>query len=92
MDHLAELARLEFSNAEREAIKKDLQRMIHFVDKLRELNTEGVEPLLHMSEETDQFRDDHVEGSCSREEALSGAPLTDGLYFQVPKVIRNPAE
>lgn len=89
IDDLSNLARLQFNAAEKEAIKADLQRMIHFVEKLSELDTTGVEPLLHMSPETNVLRDDIPQGSVSREEALASAPVTDGIYFEVPKVIRK---
>ena len=89
IDNLSNLARLEFNTAEKEAIKKDLQKMIHFVEKLGELDTTGVEPLLHMSPEINVFREDIPQGSISREQALSTAPATDGRYFEVPKVIRK---
>src|ERR1700752_896902 len=89
IDNLSNLARLEFNPAEKEAIKKDLQRMISFVEKLGELDTTGVEPLLHRSPEINVLREDSPYGSVSREEALSAAPATDGTYFKVPKVIRK---
>ena len=89
IDNLSNLARLEFNAAEKAAIGQDLQRMIGFVEKLGELDTTGVEPLLHMSPETDVLRDDLPGGSISRQEALSIAPATDGVYFEVPKVIRK---
>ena len=89
IDNLSNLARLEFSAAEKEGIKNDLQRMIHFVEKLGELDTTGVEPLLHMSPETNVLRDDVPHGSVSRDAALASAPATDGKYFEVPKVIRK---
>ena len=89
IDNLSNLARLEFNAAEKEAIKNDLQKMISFVEKLGELDTTGVEPLLHMSPEINVLRDDTLTGSVSREEALSVAPATDGTYFKVPKVIRK---
>jgi aspartyl-tRNA(Asn)/glutamyl-tRNA(Gln) amidotransferase subunit C len=89
IDNLSNLARLEFNAAEKEEIKNDLQRMIHFVEKLGELDTTGVEPLLHMSPETNVLREDIPQGSVSREDALSAAPATDGSYFKVPKVIRK---
>ena len=91
IENLAELACLEFSPGEKEEIKKDLERMIAFIDKLNELDTAGVEPQLHMSDEIDVLREDIAQGSVSRELALSNAPLTDGSYFKVPKVIKNPS-
>ena len=89
IDNLSNLARLRFSAGEKEEIRTDLQRMILFVEKLDELETTGVEPLLHMSPETDVLRDDIPGGSVSRAAALSNAPATDGTYFKVPKVIRK---
>ena len=89
IDNLSNLARLEFNAADKEEIRKDLQRMILFVEKLGELDTTGVEPLLHMSPETNVLREDILQGSVSRESALATAPATDGTYFKVPKVIRK---
>jgi aspartyl-tRNA(Asn)/glutamyl-tRNA(Gln) amidotransferase subunit C len=89
IDNLSNLARLEFNAAEKEAIKNDLQKMISFVEKLGELDTTGVEPLLHMSPEINVLREDTLRGSISREEALASAPAADGPYFEVPKVIRK---
>lgn len=90
MDKLAHLSRLRFNDAEKTAIKNDLQRMISFVEKLDELNLEGVEPLLHMSGEVNVLRKDEVKGSVSREEVLKNAPLHDEQFFKVPKVLKNP--
>ena len=92
IDNLAELACLEFTSSEKEELKKDLEKMIAFIDKLNELDTTGVEPQLHMTDEINMLRDDILEGSVTREEALKNAPLTDGVYFKVPKVIKNPSE
>lgn len=90
VDKLAHLSRLDFNDAEKAEIKQDLQRMIAFVEKLKEADLSGVEPLLHMSPEVNVLREDVVQGSVSREEALRNAPGTDGVYFKVPKVIKNP--
>ena len=89
VEKLAVLARLEFNEQEKEIIKKDLQRMIEFVDKLNELDVKGVEPLQHMSDVVNVLREDRVEGSIGRGEGLKNAPDTDGIYFKVPKVIRK---
>jgi aspartyl-tRNA(Asn)/glutamyl-tRNA(Gln) amidotransferase subunit C len=90
IDKLARLSQLEFSETEREEIRKDLEKMIGFVDKLRELDTTGVEPLLHMSPPVSVLRSDEPGMMLSREQALLNAPQTDGTYFQVPKVIQKP--
>lgn len=89
VDKLAHLSRLQFTETERVEIKNDLQRMIAFVEKLNELNLDGVEPLLFMSEEVNVFREDEIKGSISREEALKNAPLHDSQFFKVPKVIKK---
>ncbi len=89
INNLAQLARLEFNDAERDEIKNDLQKMIAFIDKLNELDTTGVEPLLHMSENINVLREDEVKGSISREDALKNAPLHDEHFFKVPKVIKK---
>jgi aspartyl-tRNA(Asn)/glutamyl-tRNA(Gln) amidotransferase subunit C len=90
VDKLAGLSRLQFNETEKAEIKNDLQSMIAFVAKLNELNLDGVEPMLFMSEEVNVLREDEIKGSISREEALKNAPLHDEKFFKVPKVIRNP--
>ncbi len=89
VEKLAHLSRLQFNETEKAEIKNDLQRMIAFVEKLNELDLDGVEPLLHMSNEVNVLRDDVVKGSVSREEALKNAPLHDEQFFKVPKVIKK---
>lgn len=91
VEKLANLARLKFDDVERTAIKNDLQRMIRFVEKLNEVDTKGVEPLLHMSEQVNDLREDTVQGSVTREEALKNAAVHDEQFFKVPKVIRKEA-
>jgi aspartyl-tRNA(Asn)/glutamyl-tRNA(Gln) amidotransferase subunit C len=90
VDNLAHLSRLEFNDQDKQEIKKDLQKMISFVDKLNELDTASVKPLLHMSDNINMLREDEAKGSVSREEALQNAPEKTGYYFKVPKVITNP--
>lgn len=89
IDKLSKLAMLEFNDEEREEIKNDLQKMIGFIDKLSELDTTGVEPLLHMSPAHNVLRDDVPGSMLNREEALNNAPLHDGEYFKVPRVIHK---
>jgi aspartyl-tRNA(Asn)/glutamyl-tRNA(Gln) amidotransferase subunit C len=89
VDKLAQLAKLKFNASEKEEIKNDLQKMIAFIEKLNELDTTGVEPLLHMTDETNVLREDEVKGSISREEAMKNAPSHDEQFFKVPKVIKK---
>jgi aspartyl-tRNA(Asn)/glutamyl-tRNA(Gln) amidotransferase subunit C len=89
IEKLAELSMLQFDEAEKEAIKMDLQKMIGFIDKLKELDTTGIEPLMHMSNEVNVLRDDEIGNMLSRDEALKNAPHHDNNYFKVPKVIKK---
>ena len=89
IDNLSKLARLEFNDKDKVEIKNDLQKMIAFIDKLNELDTTGVEPLLHMSNNINVLREDEVKGSISREDALKNAPVHDEQFFKVPKVIKK---
>lgn len=89
VDKLANLARLHFDETEKEAIKNDLQRMIRFVEKLNELDTTGVAPLLHVSENVNVLREDEIKGSVSRAEGLQNAAIHDEQFFKVPKVIKK---
>ncbi|MEO6547350.1 MAG: Asp-tRNA(Asn)/Glu-tRNA(Gln) amidotransferase subunit GatC [Ferruginibacter sp.] len=89
VDKLANLARLQFDELEKSAIKNDLQRMIQFVEKLNELDTSGVAPLLHMSDNINVLREDEVKGSITCEEGFKNAPLHDEQFFKVPKVIKK---
>lgn len=89
IDNLANLARLEFKEEEKESIKNDLQRMIAFVEKLQEVDTTGTVPLLHMTDTMNRFRNDEVKGTMSKETALANAPDANNDYFKVPKVIKK---
>jgi len=89
IEDLAHLARLRFNEDEKESVKKDLQNMIAFVEKLNEIETTGVEPILHMSDTVNVLREDVVRGSVSRTEALKNAPLKDDQFFKVPTVIKK---
>ena len=92
IERLAHLARLTFAPHEKEELKHDLERMIEFVEKLKEVNTEGVEPLLHITGAENVMRDDEVSQTITKQEALLNAPLTDGNFFKVPKVIKKEKE
>lgn len=87
IDRLAELSKLNFNEIENEAIRQDLQKMLNFVDRLSEVDTEGLEPLIFMTEEVNRFRDDEPRHDISKQEALKNAPKRDSDYFKVPKVL-----
>lgn len=89
IEKLAHLSRLELKDDEKESMKTELEKMITFIDKLNELDTTGVEPLLHMTENEDIYRKDEVGGQISKEDVFRNAPLHDDNFFKVPKVIKK---
>lgn len=86
---LETLARLELSENERTNIQQDLSNILNMVDKLNELNTDGVEPLVYISDEVNVLRDDVVKNEVSSADALKNAPESQTPYFKVPKVIQK---
>ena len=86
---LSRLAKLKFDEQAAEKMKNDLDKIIGFVDKLSEIDTEGVEPLIYLSEEVNVLRVDEIKHEVSQENALKNAPQKDSDYFKVPTVLRK---
>lgn len=84
---IAHLARLEFDEEGAEKMKEDMTQILDWVEKLREVNTEGVEPITTMSSEENVIREDVVGEHLSHEKGLKNAPKRDSDYFRVPKVM-----
>src|SRR4051812_1790458 len=89
VEEIAHLARLEFDEAAKKNILNDMNRMLSFVDKLNELDTSNVEPLIYMTNENNVLRSDEPEITISQKEALKNAPKKDSDYFKAPKVIEQ---
>ena len=89
IDRLAELSKLEFSPEEKERLMNDLDKIFSMVEKLQEVNVDGVAPLVYLTDERNRLRADIPSVTVSREDALSNAPQKDSDYFKVPKVIRQ---
>lgn len=87
INKLAELAKLEFDENSKAQIQNDLNKMLAFVDKLNELDTEGLEPLIYMNNEQTILREDEVKSEITQDEALRNAPQKDSDYIKVPKVL-----
>ncbi|MEO7210019.1 MAG: Asp-tRNA(Asn)/Glu-tRNA(Gln) amidotransferase subunit GatC [Chitinophagaceae bacterium] len=90
VEKLAKLSALYFSDAEKLQIQEDLQQMISFVEKLNELDTEDVEPLLYITEAENVFREDEIGEMISNEAALQNAAGTVPPYFTAPKAVQKP--
>ena len=87
MEYVGILAKLELSDAEKEAAKRDMGRMLDYIDKLNELDTSGVEPMSHVFPVSNVFREDVVENGDEHEKMLANAPkVKDGMY-QGPKTV-----
>lgn len=85
---IAHLARLNFSSESEKEMLRGLNDMIKWVEKLHEVDTDGVEPLTNMSQEINSWCEDQVIPDISREQALKNAPKEDGAFFKVPKVLK----
>jgi len=87
VEDLAKLSRLMFDENEKKSIQQDLEKILSMCEKLQEVNTDGVEPLIYMTNSHTVLRTDEVVQEITKEEALKNAPKTDGDFFRVPKVI-----
>lgn len=87
VDKIASLSKLSFEGERKDAIKNDMNKMLNFISKLEEIDTEGVEPLIHMTEDVNVLRADNAVISTTQKEALKNAPKKDSTYFKIPKVL-----
>ncbi len=87
VEHIAKLAKLEFSEAEKEKFTHQFNDILKYMEQLNSVDTTDVEPLSQVIELKNVFRDDVVKPSISTEEALKNAPEKTAEHFKVPKVI-----
>jgi aspartyl-tRNA(Asn)/glutamyl-tRNA(Gln) amidotransferase subunit C len=87
VEKIAHLARLELTGDEKKDMIKDMNKILGFMDKLNEIDTTGVEPLVYMTNEVNNLREDVIKHEITHEEAMLNAPKQDGDYFLVAKVI-----
>ena len=87
VEHVATLARLEVSAAEKQHLTEQMNRILLYMEKLNELDTTGVTPTSHAIDLHNAFREDRVEESLPRKESLRNAPEADQSEFIVPRVI-----
>ena len=84
---IAKLSKLKFNEEEGELILKDMNKMLDFIGQLNELDTDDIEPLVHMSDEVNKLRKDINKEETSQKEALKNSPEKDSTYFKLPKVL-----
>ena len=87
MEYVGILAKLSLSPQEKEEAKKDMSRMLDYIDRLNELDTSGVEPMSHIFPVNNVFREDVVENEDDREHMLANAPQKKVGTYMVPKTI-----
>jgi len=87
VEHVARLARLEVSPAEKEELTRQMNRILQYMEKLNELDTAGVPPTSHVIDLRNAFREDLVEDSLPRDASLENAPESNGVEFVVPRII-----
>ena len=87
IDYVGILAKLELSKEQKEQAKKDMGNMLDYIDKLRELDTEGVEPMSHVLPVSNVFREDVVTNTDERDKILANAPEEIDGSFAVPKTV-----
>ena len=81
------LSKLKFNKEETELISGDLSKIVNFINQLNELETDGIEPLIHMNEEINNWREDKLGNNFNQEKALANSPVKDRTYFKLPKVL-----
>ena len=89
LDKLAKLAKLKIPEDQKESMKGQLSEIITWMDKLREVDTEGVEPLTNMSEEVNASREDKIKQAVNRDKLLANAPDHDEKFIKVPIVKKS---
>lgn len=87
IEYVGILAKLLLSGEEKEQAKEDMSRMLHYIDKLNELDTQGIEPASHIFPVQNVLREDEVTNGDSSDEILSNAPARKGQSFMVPKTV-----
>ncbi len=89
VEHVARLARLELGPEEKERMRRELDGILTYIDKLRAVDTRSVEPTSHAVPMTNVMRDDVVQPSFPQSDMLANAPDRSGDFFRVPKIIEE---
>ena len=89
MRKVARLSRLDLTDEEIKEFTGQLGTILHYVDKMSELDTDDVEPLAHCLPICNCLRDDQIKDSIGPDAVLANAPQRDGDYFKVPKILED---
>lgn len=89
VERIAGLAKLEFSDADKAELLSNMNKVLHLMEKLNEVNTDGIAPLVYLIEEENRWREDTIDASLKKSVLLANAPAKDSDYFKVPKVLNK---
>ena len=89
VEYVAALAHLRLDDDTKQRMVTELEAILAYMDKLDEVDTSNVEPMMHVLDVSNVYREDEVGESLDRENALENAPKTDGEYFLVPRILEN---
>ena len=89
---LADLAKINLSEDAVDSYISDINKIVDLVSEVKDIDTEGIEPLSNVIEQLSETRDDVPRTSIDRDEAMDNAPDSDGVYYQVPPTIKHNKE
>ena len=87
VEYVAKLAKINIEEEQKDFLASQLSKIINYIDKLRELNVDGIEPMRELHESRNVFRQDIVKPFTACEDILKNSPSREGNYFKIPKVI-----
>lgn len=87
IDYVAALSKIELSNEEKEKAKNDVGKILSYIEIMNQLNTDNIEPMSHVFNLTNVFREDMITNTNNREELLNNAPEKKDGCFKVPKTV-----
>ena len=85
--HISKLARIQINDKDKESLKKDLNDILEFIDKLKNVDTKGINPLQNVNKQELKMREDNVNPNAEVSDLLKNAPESESHFFSVPKVI-----
>jgi aspartyl-tRNA(Asn)/glutamyl-tRNA(Gln) amidotransferase subunit C len=87
VEYVAKLAKIDIDDRQKDFLAGQLSKILDYIDKLKELDVEGVEPMRELNASRDVLRKDEAKPFVDREDILNNAPLREGDYFKIPRVI-----
>ncbi len=89
VEYVAGLAQLILDDDSKERLVHEMGDILNYMDALNELDTEDIEPMMHVLDLANVYREDEVKKSLSKEDVFKNAPKSEGDYFLVPRILDN---